>query len=152
MWVTSLGLAGEAGIFASLPFYPMFSGVPNGLLRLSPPQVHAAVHNSGSTLEKSDGVFELTIAVRLDTLTYSQLEEALAPIVVEGTREVHLDMEELEYISSMGLRVILLTGQRLKALNGRLSLMNLQPSVKKVLELVNLSSPGDFWNLVGSLG
>ncbi len=105
-----------------------------------------------STLEKSDGVFELTIASRLDTLTYSQLEEALAPIVVEGTREVHLDMEELEYISSMGLRVILLTGQRLKALNGRLSLMNLQPSVKKVLELVNLSSPGDFWNLVGSLG
>ena len=47
MGVTSLGLAGEAGIFASLPFYPMFSGVPNGLLRLSPPQVHAAVHNSG---------------------------------------------------------------------------------------------------------
>ena len=47
MWVTSLGLAGEAGIFASLPFYPMFSGVPNGPLRLSPPQVHAAVHNSG---------------------------------------------------------------------------------------------------------
>ena len=46
MWVTSLGLAGEAGIFASLPFYPMFSGVPNGPLRLSPPQVHAAVHNS----------------------------------------------------------------------------------------------------------
>ncbi len=40
---------GEAGIFASLPFYPMFSGVPNGPLRLSPPQVHAAVHNSGST-------------------------------------------------------------------------------------------------------
>ena len=50
MWVTSLGLAGEAGIFASLPFYPMFSGVPNGPLRLSPPQVHAAVHNSGVIL------------------------------------------------------------------------------------------------------
>ena len=45
--MTSLGLAGEAEIFASLPFYPMFSGVPNGPLRLSPPQVHAAVHNSG---------------------------------------------------------------------------------------------------------
>ncbi len=27
----------------------MFSGVPNGPLRLSPPQVHAAVHNSGAT-------------------------------------------------------------------------------------------------------
>ena len=28
----------------------MFSGVPNGPLRLSPPQVHAAVHNSGTTV------------------------------------------------------------------------------------------------------
>ena len=46
-----LGLAGEAVYtLASLPFYPMFSGVPNGPLRLSPPQVHAAVHNSGNTL------------------------------------------------------------------------------------------------------
>ena len=55
MWVTSLGLAGEAGIFASLPFYPMFSGVPNGPLRLSPPQVHAAVHNSGNYSEQFIG-------------------------------------------------------------------------------------------------
>ena len=60
MWVTSLGLAGEAGIFASLPFYPMFSGVPNGLLRLSPPQVHAAVHNSGIiTLFRTRGANEI---------------------------------------------------------------------------------------------
>ena len=55
MWVTSLGLAGEAGIFASLPFYPMFSGAPNGPLRLSPPQVHAAVHNSGYTNPDTPG-------------------------------------------------------------------------------------------------
>ena len=63
MWVTSLGLAGEAGIFASRPFYPMFSGVPNGPLRLSPPQVHAAVHNSGEMLV---GVFNAGIAAVRD--------------------------------------------------------------------------------------
>ena len=32
----------------------MFSGVPNGPLRLSPPQVHAAVHNSGVTILTRD--------------------------------------------------------------------------------------------------
>ena len=32
---TGNGATGEAGIFASRPFYPMFSGVPNGPLRLS---------------------------------------------------------------------------------------------------------------------
>ncbi len=31
----------------------MFSGVPNGPLRLSPPQVHAAVHNSGVIGQKT---------------------------------------------------------------------------------------------------
>ncbi len=34
----------------------MFSGVPNGLLRLSPPQVHAAVHNSGGTEHNADTI------------------------------------------------------------------------------------------------
>ena len=65
MWVTSLGLAGEAGIFASRPFYPMFSGVPNGPLRLSPPQVHAAVHNSGNMV-RAEGITEMVgdISVR----------------------------------------------------------------------------------------
>ena len=38
--MTSLGLSGEAGIFASLPFYPCFRGSPNGPWRLSPPQLH----------------------------------------------------------------------------------------------------------------
>ena len=36
----------------------MFSGVPNGLLRLSPPQVHAAVHNSGYISANTDDLFK----------------------------------------------------------------------------------------------
>ena len=36
IWVTSFRLAGEAGIFASLPFYPMFSGVPQWSLAAQP--------------------------------------------------------------------------------------------------------------------
>ena len=67
MWVTSLGLAGEAGIFACLPFYPMFSGVPNGPLRLSPPQVHAAVHNSGGIVFN-----RIDLPFSLETQCYKQ--------------------------------------------------------------------------------
>ena len=77
MWVTSLGLAGEAGIFASLPFYPMFSGVPNGLLRLSPPQVHAAVHNSGATqYEDNPEITQPTLAF------HGRLDEVVDPETV----------------------------------------------------------------------
>ena len=45
----------------------MFSGVPNGPLRLSPPQVHAAVHNSGGNLRKKvDGLAKKGIVVPTD--------------------------------------------------------------------------------------
>ncbi len=37
IWVTSLGPVREAEFFAVLLFYPMFSGSPNGSLRLRPP-------------------------------------------------------------------------------------------------------------------
>ena len=43
----------------------MFSGVPNGPLRLSPPQVHAAVHNSGDRCRAQSN--EFFTAVGLDT-------------------------------------------------------------------------------------
>ena len=45
--MTSLGLTGEAEIFASLPFYPMFSGVPKWFLAAQPSPGAPAVHNSG---------------------------------------------------------------------------------------------------------
>ena len=43
---------------------------------------------------------------RLDTLTSPQLEEALKE-VPEDTNELVLDLKELEYVSSAGLRVFL---------------------------------------------
>jgi hypothetical protein len=43
IWVTSLGSACEAAIFAELLFYPMFTGSPNGSLRFRP---QAQLHRS----------------------------------------------------------------------------------------------------------
>ena len=48
----------KAEIFASLPYYPMFS---NGPWRLSPPPVHPAVHNSGSKILIPSGMFQFTL-------------------------------------------------------------------------------------------
>ena len=57
IWVTSLGLTGEAEIFASLPFYPLFSGIPKWFLAAQPSPGAPAVHNSGYSLLNL--VFEL---------------------------------------------------------------------------------------------
>ena len=94
MWVTSLGLAGEAGIFASLPFYPMFSGVPNGPLRLSPPQVHAAVHNSGVT-KIVDALSKLIELFDPKTLTKTQRFTVIYTLVQIGSLVFVLEFVDL---------------------------------------------------------
>ena len=51
---------------------------------------------------------------------------------------MRFDLERLDYISSMGLRVMLQAMQSLKATNGQLILMRLQAPVKRVFEIAHL--------------
>ena len=46
-------------------------------------------------------------------------------------------MQDLDYMSSAGVRVILKTREALKKKDGRLVFMNLQPQIKKVFEIIN---------------
>ena len=46
-------------------------------------------------------------------------------------------MAGVNYISSMGVRVVLKAQKELKLRGGSLSLMNLQPQIKKVFEIIN---------------
>ena len=48
----------------------MFSGVPNGPLRLSPPQVHAAVHNSGNKLAAGGRGFDIRVLGAVHLLAF----------------------------------------------------------------------------------
>lgn len=71
---------------------------------------------------------------RLDSTNAKSLEEELMPLI--GARNaVVLDFEKLTYISSAGLRTILLTGKRLRGNAGVLALCNLPPSIREVFEI-----------------
>ena len=45
------------------------------------------------------------------------------------------DFSELDYISSAGLRVVLVAAKRLKPLGGKLAVYGMQPQVKEVFEI-----------------
>ena len=47
------------------------------------------------------------------------------------------DLDELDYLSSAGIRVILKTRGALKKNNGKITFMNLQPQIKKVFDIIN---------------
>jgi len=87
--------------------------------------------------EREPGVFVFTLNGRLDTNTYQILETRVDEVLKHSPRTVVFDMAGLEYISSMGLRVVLKTEKALKQNGGNVVLTNLKPQIEKVFEIVN---------------
>jgi sigma-B regulation protein RsbU (phosphoserine phosphatase) len=75
---------------------------------------------------------------RLDAQTFNDFDSAMLdvlPRVAEGGTVV-LDLSALEYISSAGLRSIAMIRRSMRARGGRTLLLNPQPQVRKVFDIV----------------
>ncbi len=81
---------------------------------------------------------EITIfkpAGRLDSATSVGLEQAVLERLQAGCKRLVFDLTGVDYISSAGLRVILLAGKKLRAVEGRLALCGLREEVRGVFEM-----------------
>lgn len=63
------------------------------------------------------------------------VESEILRLVESGEKNLMLDFAELDYISSAGLRVVLVVAKRLGAEGGRLVLCGMQPHVKEVFDI-----------------
>jgi anti-anti-sigma factor len=84
------------------------------------------------------GCYVVTLNGRLDGVTYADCEAKMAPILLPETKTVMFDMSALDYISSMGLRVILKTRKIIEGNGGGVHTINMQPQIAKVFEIANL--------------
>ena len=83
--------------------------------------------------KKKDGnKLDVKLVGRLDTKTSPQLTEALKEDL-GGVEELTLDLSDLIYISSAGLRVILSTQKRMNK-QGSMKVTNVQEIVMEVFE------------------
>ena len=73
---------------------------------------------------------------RLDTHTYEDLDEALAPLLTRQLHSLVLDLSGLDYISSAGIRSIFKARKALSPHGGKVLLVNPQPQIQKVLDMV----------------
>ena len=90
--------------------------------------------------EKPTGVFTLHPKGSIDTSTYTILEEKVDSILQSApSRKIMIvfDMKELDYITSAGVRVIFKARRALRERGGEVALMNLQPQIKKVFEIIH---------------
>ncbi len=82
--------------------------------------------------------FTINLAGALDTNTYMLLDDKIENLVTEGAaRIITLDMSGVTYISSMGVRSIFKAKKALARQDGAFLMVNLQPQVKKVFEIID---------------
>lgn len=84
-----------------------------------------------------DGRVRVALTGRLDTQTYAQCEERLRPLLTASTRLLLFDMAGLDYLSSMGIRVLMKTASALRPHGSRCVLARMQPPIRKAIEIAN---------------
>jgi len=92
------------------------------------------------TQEKKGNVNILKVKGRLDASTSGKLEEALQEFTSKDKMRVLVDCQDLDYISSAGLRVLLAAAKEFQKRSGKIFLSALNANVKQVFEISGFTS------------
>lgn len=87
--------------------------------------------------EKKDQQLLVSICGRLDTISAPALENELRTSI-SGVNYLELDLEQVEYISSAGLRVLLMA-QKVMNKQGRMVVKHPSPMVMEVFEVTGFA-------------
>ena len=87
------------------------------------------------TKQQTGEMLEIRIEGRLDAYWADHLTAGLSDVIREGARQISLDMSEITYISSAGIRVLLQFYKQLKGIQGSFVVSRPSEQVKMVLEL-----------------
>lgn len=83
-----------------------------------------------------NGNQKVALGGRLDTHSFDELDRRLAPVLASDIQSLVLDLAGLEYISSAGVRSIFKARKALAARSGKVLVLNPQPQIKKVFDVV----------------
>jgi len=89
--------------------------------------------------DKTGNILLLQLKGRLDASTSGALEGKLMGSIGGGERQIVLDCSHLDYVSSAGLRVLLIAAKKLNTANGKLVLASLKDHVREVFDLAGFT-------------
>ncbi|MDD5067236.1 MAG: STAS domain-containing protein [bacterium] len=82
---------------------------------------------------------------RLDVFYSSEIETELGKLIQAGKKKLILSLNDIEYLSSSGLRVFIAVSRKLKEINGQLKLIKLNETAKKIFKIVELIDMFDIY-------
>jgi anti-sigma B factor antagonist len=85
--------------------------------------------------EISGNLVILNLTGRLDTLNFSTLEKEIETLLEKNQKFIVLDCQNLDYVSSSGLRILLKSLKQIEAAKGRFTLCNLQVNISQILHV-----------------
>ena len=86
---------------------------------------------SAATVVKPEG--------RLDTIAAAEFDSQTEALRANPSKDITVDCDQLEYISSSGLRIFITMLKACKAAGKEMRLVNVSPQVKSVFDLTGLS-------------
>lgn len=89
---------------------------------------------------KRDDKSVLHVRGRLDATGGPLLEKELLALLAAGEKDYIADLSELDYISSVGLRVLLIAAKKAKEAGGKVVLSGLSEHVREVLEIAGFTA------------
>jgi stage II sporulation protein AA (anti-sigma F factor antagonist) len=87
---------------------------------------------------KMPGCYLVKLIGRLDGTTYADCDANMNSLLIPATKGIMFDMTNLDYISSMGLRIIIKTRKFIEGNGGDVHMINMQPQIEKVFKIANL--------------
>jgi anti-sigma B factor antagonist len=90
--------------------------------------------------ERKEGFLILSLEGRLDANNSKSFEEKVLNVIEQGETRFVIDLTQVDYVSSAGLRVFLLASKRLSPARGKIVPCSLQEPVREVFDIVGLYS------------
>ncbi len=97
------------------------------------------------TTRKKQNYTIVVIDGRLDTTNYQELEKELQKLLESNVSNLIINCENLEYISSSGLRVFLMFLKKIRALDGKFLICNMQESIREIFQISGFTSIFDIY-------
>ena len=88
---------------------------------------------------KADAVI-LALSGKLDATTAKTFEDRIFGVINSGTQRLVVDLSQLDYVSSSGLRVFIIAAKRLQTVDGKIVLCSMKDHVRQVFDLAGFSS------------
>ena len=82
----------------------------------------------------------ITVEGRMDAVSAPEFEKFLNGLIDEGALKVIVDFEGLDYISSAGLRSVLITAKKIQSKGGEILIVSLHDTVKEIFEISGFST------------